>query len=248
MPATFHPMPGQALSIAFHNGDNFPESMTTPAMARMVAPRLLAGGVTIPMENLKPVGATLVADVKVADGVTGSMVAALSTRPNFIELDAAKFEGYLKHEGLEHVIEWRKRNQEAAAPGRERYSKYVKSLLQIGRGTKFAAAGFPIEMHPLANPYELQVGDLLPVKIEVRGKPVGGLQVEAAWLDASGKAHRTIVGRTDVNGAINVRLGAKGTWKLHTVFMERCADSAVADWESLWASMTFAVENAALKE
>jgi hypothetical protein len=217
MPQSFRPAPGQPLTIAIHKGDNFPVSMTMPNAARIVAPRLLT-----------------------APG-PGAIVAALNTKPNFIELEASKFGSYLKHEGLDHVIAWRAAHQESAVPGRERYSKYVKSLLRSSLAGEFRKANFLIEIVPLADPYALPPGARLPIQVLVRNQPAPGLQIEAATLDPRGHARRTIVGRTDAEGKLGVSLEGKGTWKLHAVYMERCQEPSAADWESFWASLTFAI-------
>jgi hypothetical protein len=47
-------------------------------------------------------------------------------------------------------------------------------------------------------------------------------------------------GRTDANGRVVLRVDAPGEWLLSTVHMEACPDPGVADWQSWWASLTFA--------
>ena len=65
----------------------------------------------------------------------GTMVVAYRSRPSTVELPAAEFEQYLKEEGLEHVIEARARRGESGAPGREQFSRSVKTLLHAN-GTR----------------------------------------------------------------------------------------------------------------
>ena len=172
----------------------------------------------------------------------GTIILSVQTLPNFIQLAPEKFVAYLKEEGLSQVIDWRSQHGETAKPGRERYSKFAKSLMVAGTPDDFFAhvLGFPIEIIPEANPYLLHAGSQLPVRVMFRGKPASGLQLETAW-SGDGKSKTTILGRTDAEGRIRVPLTAAGKWRLHSLLMERCAEPAAADWESFWASLTFEI-------
>ncbi len=163
------------------------------------------------------------------------------TIPNFIELDPVKFEQYLEHENLQWVIEWRKSHGESSKPGRELYSKYVKSIVHTGGPDSFVCrpSGQTIEFVPLVDPASLSPGQSLKVRILFRGSPAPNLHVEAASL-SGGVVKQRDVGRTDSQGQINIPLDVAGIWKLHAIRMER-SNSNKADWESFWASLTFEV-------
>jgi len=242
MPTNFHPQPDQSFVIAFHNGDDFPTSQAAPRLERMINPRLLAKGKSIPLTNLRPEGPKMLADAKI--DAPGTWVVALQSKPNGIELAPASAKSYLEHEGLTHVLQYREKHNETNAPSRERYSKYVKSILQSGLLTEDykLSTGAIIEFIPESHPYALKPGASLPVQVRFRGKPAADLQIEAAWLAKDGKAERKPIGRTDKRGRLSVPISAAGTWKLHTVLMERCQDQTAADWESFWASLTFEVQ------
>jgi hypothetical protein len=47
-------------------------------------------------------------------------------------------------------------------------------------------------------------------------------------------------GRTNSHGEAEVPVGADGEWLVSTVHMVKCNDVEAADWESTWASLTFA--------
>lgn len=140
------------------------------------------------------------------------------------------------------MIAWRSQHGEEKKPGRERYSKFAKSLLLSGTpdDSYRLALGFPIEIIPESNPYSLHAGGELPVRVLVQGKPAADIQLEAAWAE-NGKSKTVVIGRTGAEGRIRVPLAAAGKWRLHSLKMERCADPAAADWESLWASLTFEI-------
>ena len=240
LPRIFHVKAGQQLRVAFHNGDSFPESEVAPKPPRLQSAQILGHAATVPVSGLKVAGKETLGQVKVPG--TGSLLLSVRTIPNSIELAPPKFLDYLKEEGLQEVIEWRSKNGENEKPGRERYTKFAKSLLQSGASDSFYSHSldFPIEIIPLADPYAIHAGGNLPVRVMFQGKPAAGLQLETAW--ASGTEHKTIVvGKTGANGEISVPLPKAGLWRLHSLKMERCAEPAVADWESSWASLTFEI-------
>lgn len=241
LPDAFTVASDAKLGVAFHNGDSFPESEVAPAIARLRDAQLRSARVTLAVQDLQVKGMRAVGTVKVPKG-TGSLLLSVHTVPNFIELAADKFLEYLKEEGLTAVIDWRAQHGESSKTGRERYSKFAKSLLVAGEPDGFygRSLGFPIEIIPEIDPYTLHAGSQLPVRVWFRGKPAVDLQLEAAW-SASGKSKTTVTGRTDAEGRILVPLAAAGRWRLHTLMMERCADPAAADWESFWASLTFEI-------
>ena len=45
--------------------------------------------------------------------------------------------------------------------------------------------------------------------------------------------------RTDANGLATLRLDRPGEWMVSAVHMTPCPERTIADWESLWASVTF---------
>lgn len=240
MPERFIVEPGTRVSVAFHNGDGFPDSEVAPRVERMLNPRAISSAGEAPIENLRVDGNALRAEAVIS--VPGSTILAVQTKPNLIELSEDKFISYLQHEGLRHVIDYRNFHGEKHAPGRERYSKYAKALMLSGGPTALGTkpVGFPVEIIPLRNPYELRLGDTLPVQVIVRGKPAQDLQVEIAWVPAGAvRGEKKIAGRTDAEGRLQFPVDVRGIWRVHTIWMERCKEPTVADWESFWASMTF---------
>lgn len=241
MPQRFRPAAGAMVTIAFHNGDDFPDPDRAPKPENLLDVSLHGAKGSTPMRNLRTEGKVLLADVTVE---AGTSLLSARTKPNLIELQPGKFEEYLRHEGLTQVLRWRAEHHEGETAGRERYSKYVKSLVVAGASTGFYRhpVGYPIEIMPEADPALLQAGGELPIQVIFRGKPAADLQVEMAWLPPGGKATRQAAGRTDGEGRLRIPIGSKGIWKLHTVMMERCAEPSVADWESFWSSFTFEVQ------
>jgi hypothetical protein len=244
-PVTFQPKPGQTVAVEFHNGDHFPVSDAPVKVDRLRETEVRDASGARKFANFRVEGTATVADFE-APANEGCFWLVARTVPNFIELQASKFEGYLTHERLDSILHWRQQHGESAKAGREIYSKYVKALGYVGspKGDVSAPIGLTIEIVPLANPYTLPSGENLPVRILVRGKPQPGLQVEVSRL-SDGKVSVTHVGPTDANGEVLIPKVGLGLWKLHTIFMERRPDPKEADWESFWASLTFELPESA---
>lgn len=237
MPQKFRPKPGETISIAFHNGDAFPESEGNVEVDRLRDTDLRTTMKITPLANLSAGKQTTTGQIKIEK--EGCQILTGRTLPRRIELEPAKFEAYLKEEGLTEIVQWRAANKESAKPGRERYSKFVKSLLQVGLCDEYfqTVVGFAIEIVPAQNPYFKKPGDKLPVRVIFKGKPAANLQLEVARF-SGGKTTVTPVGRTDSSGNINVPLEAKGLYRLHALKMERRSEPDI-DWESYWATLTF---------
>ena len=157
-----------------------------------------------------------------------------------VTLDPQEFEAYLRAEGLERIIEERNRRNERGARGRELFARCVKSLLRTAGSnddTGFdRVLGFPVELVPDANPYRLEAGDELSVRVLSKGQPLVGALVTAY---SYAKPAEPVQQRSDANGRVTLWLGRAGPWLIKTVHMERANGSEQADWQSWWASLTF---------
>ncbi len=110
--------------------------------------------------------------------------------------------------------------------------KYAKALVQVGNvGKGFSSScGFRVELIPLDNPYELQAGQYLRVKVLFEGKPLstfvyatyaGYKPVEDAF---------PVMTRSNDMGIARLKLSAAGEWM---VFVSHKVDYS--------ATLTFAV-------
>jgi uncharacterized GH25 family protein len=174
----------------------------------------------------------------------GGHLIAIDRSPTNITLEPAKFEAYLEHEGLGAVSKERARLGESQKPGRERYSRHLKALVQVG-GTRDATygtiVGQALELVPEAHPVFVEPGGVLPVAVRFRGKPVVGAKLEA--FSRSGADIRGASYTTDAAGKVRVAIDRRGVWLLRLTHMVRCTGCADADWESFWTSYTFASAN-----
>jgi uncharacterized GH25 family protein len=171
----------------------------------------------------------------------GTWLVAAATRPKLISLSATEFNEYLHHDGLNRLLELRRREGLLEADAVEQYSKYPKTLIQVGDvrdETPLAATGAIIEIVPLVNPYRLKAGEELPVQILFRGRPLSGAEV--SW-SAPGVGESFLgTALSDERGIVRIPLARAGAFVIRTITMER-AGKPQYEWESFWASLTFAV-------
>jgi hypothetical protein len=240
MPEKFVVAAGMPLRVVYQNGDEFPRGITSTRVDRLRHTRLLSTAGKSDFEKITAEAAQTTATVMTKG--PGIAILTSSTVPNLIELDAAKFKSYLEHENLTNALQWREQHGETAKAGRERYSKYVKSMIRVERSDGFFSekTGLTIEIIPEVDPYGLKPGARLPVQVLFRGKPAVDIAVESAWLE-NGKSAMETIGRTDAQGRIVIPVKMSGPHRLHAIVMERCAEPKVADWESFWASLTFEI-------
>lgn len=217
------------------------------------APRVLRFTLTGPQSlDLRP--AALNGDLTFAHFLAPDdrgMLVAFASDYTPIELPAAEFDRYLKDQGLDGPLAARSRLGAAAGPGRERYGRCAKTWIAGARSDVRRITepiGLPLEVVPLGDP---AAAGPLAVRVLDHGRPLAGALVRA-WRQPlapgvipSDAAHRDSVGfvaeaRTNARGEARVTLRGAGEWLVSTVHMVPSEDHATADWQSLWASLTFA--------
>ncbi len=189
-------------------------------------------------------------------GAPGTYVIGVSTLPRFIDLSAEEFNAYLEHDGVLDVLEARKREGTLDKPARERYSKHVKAIFQVGDQRTDAyqhRLGYPIEIVPLKNPYALGVGDTFEVLVLKEGQPVADQLVyasyegyhshdEAGEHDEAGGHAEAVKTRTDEDGVARIELLHAGQWYVRLIHIV-AADEEEVDYESNWTTLTFEVKS-----
>ncbi|MFQ5790536.1 MAG: DUF4198 domain-containing protein [Acidobacteriota bacterium] len=181
-------------------------------------------------------------------GRRGSYVAGVSTRPRVLELSGEEFDEYLEHDGVLDVLEARTREGELRNEARERYSKHVKAIFQVGErrsGAYRHLLGYPVEFVPGENPYRLKAGDHFEVVLLRDGEAVPNHLVYASYEgfhgQGDGDRHREAVKtRTNADGVARFELKEPGMWYVRTIHMVR-VDEPDVDYESNWATLTFQV-------
>jgi uncharacterized GH25 family protein len=172
---------------------------------------------------------------------SGGHLLLVDRNVSHVELEPQKFEEYLRHEGLMGVLDQRARLGESGRPGRERYSRYLKALVQVGSArdeTFGVTARQTLELVPESNPVFVDPGDALTVRVLFQDKPLSNARVEA--FSRNGADVRGAIYTTDPTGRVRILMDRRGVWLIRMVHMVRCEDCSDANWESFWASYTFA--------
>ncbi len=188
----------------------------------------------------------------------GTHVVVLQSTSSFIELPAAQFTAYLREEGLDYALKLRQENEETAKPGRETYSRCAKTLLQVGDPALVPLAadsacrhayGLLLELVPEQNPYRLAADKALTVRVLRGGRPAFGAAVQVWQRQPGGLPTTHYTTRANQNGRILLRLSGPGPYLLATVDMRPAPPRlrTRADWQSVWASLTFAGPPAAIR-
>ena len=179
----------------------------------------------------------------VSIGTPGIAVIGYRSRNSFLFLEADKFEEHLRGEGLESILELRARRGESAKPARELFSRCAKALISSGEGSTGydRNLGLTLELLPEKNPLLLAAGGELPIRLLYQQKPLSGALVIALSYDAP---EAKVSQRTDQKGRVRLRLPSSGRWLVKAVHAVPARDASLADWESLWASLTFEIPGA----
>lgn len=169
----------------------------------------------------------------------GGYVIAYRSNHAFQELPADRFEQHLHDKGLERIAELRKQRGEGSRKTREAYSRHAKALIRVGdsRGV-VADCQMDLRLELVAEPGLLlePAGATQRFRLLYQGKPLSGALVAAARLGTADDDLRT---RTDADGRAKFVLRAPGVWRITAVHMIEAPSDVAAEWESLWASLTF---------
>ncbi len=243
-PAQFFLGENATLDLALLNG-TFSKSENAIERKRLLDISVLgpAGRSRVDTSAWKATGDTAFFSVKT--GAAGTYVLGVSTRPSIIALKAAEFNTYLKDDGIPDVLAARTRDGELTRDVRERYHKHVKAMVQVGeaRSDLYATAlGYPAEIVPVGNPYSLNVGGTLRFRTLVDGKPAANQYILYGGRTPSGGRIDMRNVRSGADATAEIKVGSAGTWYIKFINMSKLTGDAEADYESKWATLTFAVK------
>lgn len=174
----------------------------------------------------------------------GTMVVGLYTMKREIDLKAKDFNEYLEEDGIPDVLAERKKSKTLDKNVRERYSKHVKTIFQVGdtlTDNYKTALGYPVEIVPQNNPYSLKVGDTFEFLCLKNGKPLKNQFVMSGREDENNELISGVSVRTDKNGIAKITLDGAGKWYVKFIQMQKIKDPKL-NYESKWATLTFAIK------
>jgi uncharacterized GH25 family protein len=237
-PSTFRPAPGEDFTVGLRVGEHF-RGEPVPRDDRRIKRFFLvtgAGESKVPgLPGSDPAGFAK------ADS-PGLIAIGYRSDRSPVTLEPAKFEKYLTDEGLEAIIAERARLGESDRPGREVFSRSVKSLVIAGPRAKDydRRLGLDFEILLRSDPAAWRPDAKAPLRFELvwEGKPVAGALVKAICRD---DPDRALTARSGRGGDVSLALPRKGVWLVEAVRMARAPKDVDADWESVWTSVTFEI-------
>jgi uncharacterized GH25 family protein len=242
-PENFFVTAGASVNVRMYLGGHLTSEEERPYKASAtIRFELLSAHARQDISTLARDGETPVANLTLTK--PGGYLLAMERKAQTITLLGEKFTEYLKEEGLDSIIQERARAGESESFGRERYNRYLKTLLQVGDkhdDTYQRIVGHRLEIVPQSNPYKLKPGSTLKLRVLFEGQPLSGATVFAVNR-ADGKIYTEQL-QTARDGTITVKLERAGVWLIRMVHMQRCIKCEGSDWESFWTAISFGMKN-----
>jgi len=243
LPEQSAPETGTSVGVALYDGAEFPgprvdwrpaatrEFFLVDAAGRLdLSDRVPAGKPPMPRLTLRSPGTTVV---------------ALVSAPVYAVVPAGEFQGRLKSDGQEDILEMRATMKSTGSPGRERLRHYLKTLLNAGgvsSDVALANLSLVLEIIPEAQPATARPGGRLPVRVLFEGMPyAGGLLCARHDGPAAKPGGDAWCGRLDGSGRVSVPIDSTGWQLLRTARTRALAGDDRADWVSYRAALTFEV-------
>ncbi|TGE15818.1 DUF4198 domain-containing protein [Hymenobacter elongatus] len=244
LPPRFFVRAGEKINLHVFVGENFTGSRWSGKSSRLTSFVHFAPDDTIDLTKIASQRDTLSTSVELIE--PGVHLLSFSTNNAFIELNADKFNAYLKEDGLERIVALRQQRGETTQPGRELYRRCAKTLVQVGPTrldtvkTYATATGQPLELIPEQNPYGLKADASLTCLVLYKGQPLPAALVQV-WQRSPGQPTQVKKIYANKNGRVLFRLNGAGNYMISTVYMEPATDRKAADWQSTWATLTFGI-------
>ncbi len=169
----------------------------------------------------------------------GTYLIALQSNAAYIEMEGKAFNDYLKEDGLDDILNERKKLNQLDKPSTEYYSRFAKLIVQVGdkKDENFKKTlGLRYEIVPDQNPYALKTGDYLQCKVFYEGKPAPHALVKV-WSKINNTTFLQNI-YTEKDGSVRFPISTNGEWMVSSVKMIK-SGKAGAEYHSLWASLVF---------
>lgn len=232
--------PGEAARVEMHVGQNMAGPRSSYNKANFTRFDVTLGNASHPVEGR-------LGDRPAMDMVLetpGLAIITHVTRAYGLRYDDwDKFVSFVEHKDFDGVLAQHAARGLPKTGFRESYTRFAKSLIAVGNGEGADRhMGLETEIVALANPYRVDVGGGLPVQVFYQGAPRADAQVELFEKDRSGEVSVSLH-RTDAEGIAQLPVRPGHSYLVDAVVLRSLEpeDEGGAVWESLWASLTFAV-------
>ncbi len=239
-PKKFRYKIGEEMKVDFMVGENFTGEFWDLKRHKALKVEMHSGAV---VKNL-------LKDVKPSEGNNlaykfdkeGTHLLVMESNNAYIEMEANKFNEYLKEDGIDNILADRMKSNQLDKPSKEHYRRFSKLLVQSGGKTDDTfrkRAGFRYEIIPLSNPYALKTGDYLECRLLWDNKPAPHTMVKV-WNHIGDRSFLQDI-YTEDDGTIKFPISSQGPWMVSAVKMI-ASEEKDADYQSLWTSLVFGIE------
>lgn len=176
---------------------------------------------------------------------SGLLIALHETTPDDITYDSfEEFEAFARDKGLGELRDLHLARGLPLAGFVEHYSRHTKLLVAVGDGAGTDRAfGLEGEFVVQANPYTSTLSSL-PVRLLYQNKPRQEVQVEVFEKHSDGTVNKFLA-LTDKDGLVEVPVIKGCRYLLNAVILRPSPAETGAVWQTIWASLVFAIPGAA---
>ena len=239
-PARFEVVPGTPIAFTFQVGHGkFRERWSNNQ--RIVSLVDFHRGVRRDLRSQLQAGESF--DVTMNAAAPGLHIIAMQSNHATSELPAIRFNEYAREEGIAPIIAARNAARKTNAPGRERYSRRAKAMVQVGplgaASPPFATRpiGLKLEIVPDRDPYRLGADRTLPVHVLYNGRRLPGATVKLTNL--ANDERPVAIAVTDRTGQARFRVPATGAWLLNVIWSEPVRNDPKVEFDTTFSSLTF---------
>lgn len=150
----------------------------------------------------------------------------------------AKFQKYNHKLGYDQILEWHRALRKPDTGIVESYTRNAKLGVGDGAGAD-RALGLTFELVAERAPYNWAANATLPVQLLLRGKLAAGFKITTF---SQTDPNIPITAVADVDGRAQISLPVRGAYLLNAIHKFQPAQGSKTHWESLWASLAFAVQ------
>lgn len=241
-PASYEVAVGDRIEATLKNGENF-KGTTYPFLEELFTRFEL-----VTRDGVAPVagrrGDNPAMSVKAEQG--GLHVAVYESRMyDLTYTKFEKFETFVKSKKLDWVLEAHAAQGMPTDKVKETYYRYPKALVKVGSGAgRDRLMGQPFELVAEINPYSAAAKDGVRVRLYLEGEPHPGADIQIFHFpdgaEEAVKAHAS----TDSTGRATIPVFDGGPFLVNATHLRPPRPEGAAKgahWESIWATMTYAL-------
>ncbi len=245
-PVAYQVATGDPISAHIVNGEEFEGTRFAFFPQRFQRFEVVTGGAAEPLEG-RPGDMPAAQLAGIADGLVALAYVSTPARVRYEMFD--KFVSFAEHKDFAGITALHNSRDLPKQDFVESYTRFARSLIAVGTGGgEDAPSGLETEIVALANPYTAPLDGVLPVRVLYMGDPRPDVQVELFEKAPDGAVDITLH-RTDGEGVALLPVRPGHSYLADAVVLREPLEAALAAhpdavWETLWASLTFAIPGA----